>query len=72
MSEPSDRNKRTSDRPWFRIFIGALITLGLAQAGATWKLAIVAENDIKHLTIAVETIQKDIRDLFRTVYQFDE
>ena len=68
----AEHGNRTTDRWWFRAVIVAVIGLGIAQAGATWRLTIVAENDIKHLTLAVKTMQADIRELFRRAYWTDE
>ena len=63
---------RKSDSWWFRSFVVAFLLGFLGQGLVTWRTIGVVENDIKHLTAAVVTMQDDVKELFRRAYWDDE
>lgn len=71
MTDKTERHRKI-DTWWARTLLVAIILGFVGQGLLTWRTVGIVENDIKHLTTAVKTMQTDIKDLFRRAYWTDD
>lgn len=71
MTDKPERHRKT-DTWWSRGIVVVVVLGFMGQGLIAWRSVGIIENDIKHLTLAVETMQADIKELSRRANWTDD